>query len=349
MFAPGLPPLTIGIELDGEFGLGAAEDPASRQRAMAAFRQAAFLGAEFMRSVWLRVAAQMDIRGGMGGNGATYMQGIQTANVAITDETYSDSTASLTIAVTNTAPHAGIVEEGHAAFSMARAINWGASPRVKMGKNGPYLNIPFRHTAHASEATMVAQGYTSSARRALMPADVTRAARALAATTRHNVGPIHGPPKVSMTGLGTAHVEQGAFRQADRYTWGDRLQRNTSPGIQMGAGGIGIQEHRSAKPVGRDAKGNKLANPAWQNSRWNNLFRTEQRTANGGSQSTYMTIRTITPHSLGWNIPAQPGRFVARRVASVLQSGPVSAELMRIMSEPLEAALGLRLDADGGG
>ena len=163
-FSPGLPPLTISI--DGDFGLGAVDDPASRAKAMQAFRQASFLAAEFMRSVWLRVAGSMDIRGGFSGAGHTsYLQGIQTANIALENESYSDTAASMTIAVTNTSPHAGIVEDGHAAFSMARAVNWGGSPRVKQGKNGPYLHIPFRHTAHASEQHMTDQGYTSSARR----------------------------------------------------------------------------------------------------------------------------------------------------------------------------------------
>ena len=124
------------------------------------------------------------------------------------------------------------------------------------------------------------------------------------------------------------------------------MVRATQPGAQ-GTNGIGIQEHRSARAVGRDAKGQRLANPAWQNSKWNNLFRTEQVGAGGRRESTYMTIRTLTPHSLGWNIPAQAGRHVARRVAAILQSGPVAADLMRIMAGPLEAALGVRLDVEG--
>lgn len=335
-----LPPLTLSIDVDGPMGLG-IEETGSRAAAMAALRQGTLLGAEFVRGVWLQVAGAMDIRGGFRDGGASYIQGIQSADVRLENETTSDTHGSVVVAVVNTSPHAQFVEEGHAAFSLAQRINWSStSGRIKRGRNGPYLHIPFRHGAHQSESKLQASGATYAMRRSMMPADVYREAKALSATIRQNIGPIYRGSTSRGRG-GTAHSGL-QFQQADRYTWGQRLHRDTAPGIRVGRNGVASDEHRTARTVARG-----LTNPAWRNNKYDNLFRTAQPTAAGGEQSRFMTIRTITPNSPGWNIPAQTGRYVANRVAAILRSGETADDLMRIVMGPVLAALGLEEDPNG--
>jgi hypothetical protein len=334
----GLPPLALTLEIEGDFGL---EDPTKVQTALQAFRQAAVLAAEFVRGVWLTVAASMDIRGGFGGAGATsYIQGIRAAVAVIESEAIGPWSAEIVVALSNTSPHAAFVEDGHAAFSLVRAIDWGStSGRIKRGPKGPYLHIPFRHSVFQTDAALDAGGATYGARKAMMPRDVTREARKLAATIRQNTGPIYRP----LPGGGRQFVA------ADRYKWGGRLDRPGSTAIQVAPSqvsptgrpfAVAMQERRSARLVGHDAAGAPLVNPAWKTGRFDNLFRTSQ--PKGGS--TYMTIRTITPNSMGWNIPAQLGRHVVQRVAAGLRSGIGAAELQRIVTEPFVAGLGLEVD-----
>lgn len=343
----GLPPLKLSVEVDGALGLG-PDGQEDIDAAMQAFRTAATLAGEFIRGVWLQVAGAMDIRGGFSGAGATtYLQGIRSAVVSIESETIGTNHAEIVIVLQNTSPHAGLVEEGHAAFSLVRAIDWGSTTgRIKRGKNGPYLHIPFRHTTYQSPAQADDSGMTYASRKAMMPRDVTLAARKLAATIRHNAGPVYRHQVTMVNGV--AHASR-QFVQADRYTWGDRLRRPGSTAIAVAPAGVdhtgrpfavALQERRGARNVGRDASGRMLKNPAWQTGRFDNLFRTSQP----GGGSTYMTIRTITPNSRGWNIPAMVGRHVAKRVATALQSGVGAAELQRILSEPFGAALGLEVD-----
>lgn len=329
----GLPPLRLTIDLEGLLGFG-FEDTNLESRMISAMAQSTLLAGEFARGVWLQVAGAMDIRGGFGSAGVSYIQGIETAEPAIERVEIGDANIALTVAVVNTSPHAPWVEEGHSAFSLVDKIDWGStSGRIKRGKNGPYLHVPFRHAAYVGESQMVRAGYTTAARKAMMPADVSRAARALTATVRRNAGAQYRPGRQITNQL----QAPPQFLQADRYTWGDRLQRDVRAGVTVsppgraGSPGVATIERRSERQVGRG-----LVNPAWQGSKYQGLFRAQQ-----GSGSHYMTIRTITPQSLGWKIPAMMGRFVANRVATMLRSGATADALEKIIRDPFFAALGI--------
>ena len=91
-----------------------------------------------------------------------------------------------------------------------------------------------------------------------------------------------------------------------------------------------VVERRSARVVGRDDQGVML-NPTWKSSRFHGLFKT------GPAKHTqYMTVRTVTPNSKGWNIPAQAGRFIAAAVASEIRTSP---EAERLVTDRIAAAI----------
>lgn len=323
-----LPPLPMQFIVDVD--VEAVERLAGQEhdRVLFALRSAAFLAGQWIRGVWTRVAQGVDAR-----RTGAYIRGIQDngiVRIVSSGENHAEE-FEVVVEVVNTAPHASFVEEGHSAFHLPSVINWGATGgRIKRTKDGvPYMHIPFRHRAYADAAAREEQGLTSATRRAMMPEHIYHAAKKLTFTQSLGVGPIHSP--------------SGQFIQADRYKWGTRLDRSGStPRFIMGGHGVGAggpgepgyEEHRSARVVGRDANGNPLLNPAWQNSKYHGMFRSGSR-----GHSSYMTIRTITADSKGWNIPAQQGLFIAEKVARHAEG---SEELRGIIEAAVGAALGVR-------
>jgi hypothetical protein len=73
-----------------------------------------------------------------------------------------------------------------------------------------------------------------------------------------------------------------------------------------------------------------MVNPAWQSSKFSGLLKSGPK-----GHSEYTTIRTITPNSPGWNIPAKQGLGVARMVASV-----VPQHIQGLLSAAISGALG---------
>lgn len=92
------------------------------------------------------------------------------------------------------------------------------------------------------------------------------------------------------------------------------------------------------------SRGRLVHAPGQQTSIFEGLRR---QGAKGHSQ--YMTFRTMTPSSPGWNIPAQPGRFIARTIAhEVLPS--VQSLIQQAAQQDVAAILeGLRTTLEKGG
>lgn len=315
-----VPLLAVSMELSAPEAFAPPNVEAMKQ----AFKRGALFVGQFLLQVWTQRAldAGLDARG-------KYLQGLGTnARIEIERmDTASDAVWSCTIAVTNTSKIASIVEEGHAAFHMPSRVDWtrtdGSIKRTKKGI--PYLSIPFRHTTFVDPSERdpgnpeLSAGTTLRSLKTMMPKDVNKEAAKLAWHTPLRQGPIRG--------------SEGQFLAADRYKWTDtkagnaahRLDRSDSrPQFLMGSGigheNTSIEEHRSERTVGKDREGNTLTNPAWQNNKFHNLFRT-----GGPRHSGYMTIRTMTPDSPGWNIPARQGLWIARKVlADVLANDDVS-------------------------
>lgn len=319
-----LPPLTFELSLDHPEALADIE----YARLVGALRRGALYAGQWVRGTWTRVAQGLDVR-----ETGAYIRGIQDeGRVEVVSETLDEtggrSQLEIIVAVTNTAAHASLVEEGHGAFHLPDKIDWARmSGRIKRTKDGrPYIHVPFRHRAYASAEERAAGGYTTATIKAMMPEEVYAKARRLAYTQKLGVGPIRTPT--------------GQWVAADRYKWGGRLDRSgTRPQFIMGGPGVGAggpgepgyEEHRGARQVGRDANGNPLINPAWKSSKFHGMFKSGSK-----GHTQYMTIRTITPNSPGWNIPARQGLYIASRVARAAEA---SEEIRSLVLDAMLSAL----------
>jgi len=299
-----------------------------------ALNRGALFGAQYIQGLWIRVAQGMKVH-----DKGDYIRGISAdARLDVEHNAIMGDTWEVVVAITNTCPHASIVEYGHPAFSLPQAINWGSGTgRIKRNEKGePYLHIPFRHAAFADADKREEQGMTQGTLRRMMPEHIYAQARNLSRVIKQNAGLQYG-----------VH----GYRAADKYHWPKQRHRrrlnrgHTSPSIQLGANqrqdpgahspgrhNVGFEEHRGARMVGRDRNGGALVNPAWMRSRFHGMFKSGPK-----KHTQYMTIRTITPHSAGWNIPAQHGRYIMDKVATSLRS---DGRLQEVMLMGVHEALG---------
>lgn len=327
------------------------------ERMIQELERAALLIGERTKRIWTQSALALGLRGGGPGS---YVHGIQVeGRVEIVERRRLEDMIRIVLEVANTAPHALYVDQGRSAFHLPTAIDWSKrTGSIKIGKNGkPYLHIPFRHRTPASGGGLVAQGSTRATRGAMMPDHVYQQARRLQATHRMNVGPVYTVRRAGGTRMGTieggkaggrttteraehaanAHGATVRFRQADRYTWGDRLsmgeQGERSGPMRSRSGSwrvrAGYQGYRGPTTVlGAGPRGGRRVNPAWGSSKYEGMFRTEHQGSKGVRSSEYMTIRTITPDSRGWNIPAMHGKHIVDRVGTVMAQDEQSATLI---------------------
>lgn len=283
-------------------------------------------GVRFVRALWLARAQALNIR-----RSGAYLAGIQDAQARVISEHDGDGRFTLEWELVNTAPHAGVVENGHPAFHLPSAINW-SGPRVKHGKNGPYLHIPFEHAAYQTPQQREAKGTTLGTLKTMMPADVSRAASNLARHIPHRVGPIvRSTPDGGQQFLAADRYSiQGRPKQAHRLT-----DSTPGPRVIVGPDGVGFETWRGPRTVqGRDRQGNRLTNPAWQGPKFRGLMKTGPK-----GHTKYLTIRTITPRSAGWNIPAQIGHGVARQVQGALAHGPGSDRFRKLLVDAAHDSL----------
>ena len=300
---PPLPALHFLIEVDA---IEVFDDTYDGTRVIQALRRGAMNAANLIQGVWVTRAQALGLRNtGL----QSYVGGIQkAARIEIVSEqmTFDPkpdqggqdvSWYEIVVEVTNTCPHAQIVEEGHAAFHLPSKINW-AGPNVKHTKKGtPYLSIPFRHRQYQTEKQADIGGATRMALRAMMPEAIHKEARKLSFTRPMRAG--------------RQYDAQGRYTAKDRYHWGGRLNRSgASTGFHVSPGGTVVGERRGEHSV---APG--MVNPAWKSSKFHGMFKSGTK-----GHPQYMTIRTITPDSPGWNIPALAGKFIAAQVASGIAS-----------------------------
>jgi hypothetical protein len=183
----------------------------------------------FAQALWRQRAQDLGVR-----RTGAYLAGIQNAAIDTTHEHDSATATSIGFEIVNLAPHAGIIENGHPAFSLAQAIHWDG-PKVKRGKKGPYLMIAFRHNAYQAPEQLDRSGATYGTRRAMLPSDIYDRAKAL------------GPKQ--------------------------RLHHEMAGPAVLG-GPEAIDAWRGARAVqGRTKQGNKLSNPAWKGSKYHGLMR----------------------------------------------------------------------------
>ncbi len=289
-------------------------------------RASALRGAETIRSLWETRARELQIR-----RSGAYVHGISGgARIGIVEESESEDRYEIVVEITNTAAHASIVEDGHAAFHLPSKINWasadGSIKRTRAGE--PYLVIPFRHFAFVPESERKdadgggGSGSTRHALKNMMPREVY----AEAVKMERSFGPTGGAiseersaPAGGVHQSGRHVPEGGAYQQhkaAGRYKWAkDARDSGGGPGKLSRPAAY----HRPGQIIGgkREAwietSGPKGDNPSWGGSKFEGMRRMGPK-----GHTQYMTFRVITPKSEGWNIPAQAGHHIAAQVGSVV-------------------------------
>lgn len=259
--------------------------------------RAALVAGETVKTAWI-LAAQ---RAGLHDRGS-YIAGIQAAAVVVGELSEHGDIWEVITTITNDSDHAGFVENGHPAYRLSERINW-SGPKVRTSAAGrPYLRIPFRSYAHQDQGAQAASGMTPTAQRAMMPRDIYARARALDPTIQ---GLVPGSRTRTIT------------------SWGGRL--STGPATLT-------SRPRDARVIGTASDGSPIINSRWKSSQYEGMFRSPMK----GGGSSYHTIRTITPDSTGWGIPAVAGRHVAENLAQLL---PSDAGLAALLVDVLQGAV----------
>jgi len=165
--------------------------------------------AEIIRGSLVVVAQDRQVRGT-----GEYVRGWQSDGVVqVTKDVAFGTQIEIVVTMTNTSPHASIVEDGHAAYRLPEKIDWNRAPRVKRNKDGdPYLHIPIRWRAYATQEQIEAQGLTPATVRRMLPEDVYKETLELGHVTPKRVGPIYRDGKGG----------KRQFVQADRYKYPKR-------------------------------------------------------------------------------------------------------------------------------
>lgn len=237
------------------------------------------------------------------------------------------------IGVYNLARHAAAIEYGHPAFNLAERIRWGQTPKSRWSKSTRrwYIIAPFRHYTPPRAAEGATPGRTARS----MPRAIHELAKSLdfgqrltfdagrlsrgrwAAAVRSKSGRV-----VAMSGAGAG---------------GARLLSPTTPGAQAYAAPRRRSDRSYAAHLDAAWAGQA---PAPATHHQSSIYEGLTKTGSPGHVQ-YMTWRVITQQSQWW-IPAQPGAYVARQVAT--RTGPiVRGMLEEAFTRDVERAIGAAL------
>lgn len=314
-----------GLRLETTWG-GPPLFHANPQQILRAVADQLLICAQMVKAIWVARAQQLGVS-----DSGEYVRGIdEHGEIRRIYERGTMTSVEVQLQIVNTAKHASIVEDGHAAFHLPSKIAWGdPGKRVKRGKKGPYMHIPFRHAA----PTKASSGPTKTAIRTQMPADIYARAQRLSRTIAQNQGPFY-----AAGGVGT-HTGQ-MFHQADTYKrvgpGPSRLTHDVAASINVTPGGQGIESRRGPRAVAGRIGGRQATNPGWKSSKYAGMMKTGPK-----GHSRYMTIRTITPNSPGWNIPAQHGRGIARQVAHAVTFGEAGRRISALLQKAIAGVVTL--------
>lgn len=189
--------------------------------------------------------------------------------------------------------HAGEIETGRPARDLKRMLD--TSNKVRRTTKGKrFLVIPFRHntpgnSAHAQAMPQavydMAQGLTPS--RVTNDQGQRRAGQTVHLSPHTGMTPTKDTPFLS-----SMATKKDAYVPARLYAWGDKLTKG------------------AMKQAGMD--------PAMRR-RYGGMVKMDTSTPGGGKSSAYLTFRIMMEGSTGWIVPAQPGKYIAKKVADEMQ------------------------------
>lgn len=189
--------------------------------------------------------------------------------------------------------HAEEIETGRPARDLKKMLD--TSMKVRRTEKGKrFLVIPFRHNTpgHGAHAKAMPQAVHALADM-MSKSSVTGAGlRPVGEVTRLS-------PKTGMHAsanqtafLSNPKTKQHSMTAKMSYAWGDRMSK------------------AAMKEAGIDAATRK---------RYAGMVRMETSTPGGAKSSAFMTFRIMMEGSKGWVVPAQPGQYIAKKVAEDMQ------------------------------
>lgn len=183
--------------------------------------------------------------------------------------------------------HAEEIETGRPARDLKKMLD--TSNKVRRTKDGRrFLVIPFCHNVEA------------------MPAHVYDAASQLRAST------IVGQTQRRAGEITSASFGQGMVPMSEK-----RQRRN--PYLKSTATHQNVMVNKNIYSWGgRLLPGAMGPNPFGKSDRFAGMVRFDTSTP-GAKRSTYLTFRIMMEGSTGWIVPAQPGQFLAKKVAEEMQ------------------------------
>lgn len=306
--------LSLGVANPGVF----AQDPLEGMRQQLEAR--AMVAAELIRGAWADLAKQEGVH-----RTGAYIAGIRAnGRIDLVSSRKGDNlpVVEVVVDITNTAPHAHLVEVGHAAFSLPDKVNWGNNKgSIKRSKDGvPYLHIPFRHFAYASPSERMKHGHQPHVIAAMMPESIYKQSKGLARTIPMRAGPVY-----SQAGQ---FLARDAYSVQGRAGQPSRLQHVADIGSRMTLSSrLADQHHIVDVRRGATAVSPGLSNPAWQGSKFSGMIKSGPE-----RHTTYLTIRTLTPFSAGFRIPAVPGKYIVARLAKSIVSGMLKPIILDILT-----------------
>lgn len=290
---------------------------------------------EVLQAEWTRLAAGELVNRMTG----AYVNGLRQSDSL----QYPLQGDALSVGVFNLARHAAAIEYGFAAFNLAERINWGATAKSRLSKEGRwYIRVPFRHYT----PPRTGEGATVSRTKRSMPAELHDVVRGMKAGERltFDMGRLRGNIR-EMSRNGRVVAARGDGAAGGRYvtplsSGSRRAAHASATTVDLGNGRsttVYPGRHKSPESIAASLEGGQPTDPRRSSaSIYEGMFR-----SGAGAHAQYTTIRTITQDSTWW-IPGRPGLYVARQVLE--NQGPeIKNRLQEAAARDIERAIALGL------
>lgn len=189
--------------------------------------------------------------------------------------------------------YAGDIETGRPQRDLKKMLD--TSSKVRRTEDGRrFLVIPMRHNTpgHGAHAQAMPGSLYQLANK-MTPSRVIGTGKRLSGEVTH-LSPKTGMTKSAKQSpfLTSTKTKQAAMVTSRKYAWGDRV-------TQAMLKEVGMSKQEAKRYAG--------------------MVRMDTSTPGGSKSSSYMTFRNMMEGSKGWVIPAQPGQYLARKVAEAME------------------------------
>ena len=199
------------------------------------------------------------------------------------------------------------IESGRPERDLKKMLD--TSPKVRRTESGKrFLVIPLRHNTpgHGAHAQAMPESVYAMASQMAKSSITSMGQRPAGEVTKLSPKTGMSPSGKQTQYLSDPTTKSDFMVPKRNYQWGDRLKvANTAPQMFRGRG--------AGAP-------NAAVRRAWadQYKHYNGMVRMETSTPGGASSSSYMTFRILMEGQSGWVVPAKPGMWIARSVATDL-------------------------------